>query len=428
MHLSSLCPLCLCGEHDAHLRLALRPLILSSVFILASLAFLGCARVGGDDLVIATAWPASERAAIEAGFQRWLASKNERKPVRIGWVVLAPSDDPARVARRRWPADLILGGPASTFRRMEREARLVPADREGRPAWLVARRAPIVLARNAKAAQGGKDPSRTGLTFDDPRHDEVSLAWARGVLRAGDWAEGYARLVRSAGAPRRVGRVPGSALAAVERGEVVMAPAILPPDSARSASLDLEYLADENAPEWVEGVAVVRGGPHPDRAQEFLRFLVPSSQGQPEPPEPPEEDALLADLLGATLVDAQDELRAAWAMITASGDPSGRVRWMAEPPPWPPASVAVLLDRGEDGMALLDTLAAEIAPEADTRSWLLRSWLRTSRPIDGAFLAELATAADGRLAREPRFRAWLRAEWTAWARQRYQAGEMTNGK
>ena len=115
-------------------------------------------------------------------------------------------------------------------------------------------------------------------------------------------------------------------------------------------------------------------------------------------------------------------------MVATSGDPERLARWMAEPPPWPPASVAALLDRGEDGMALLDTLAAEIAPEADVRSWLLRSWLRTPAPIDGTFLAKLAGAVDGRLAREPRFRAWLRAEWTAWARQRYRAYRMTNEK
>ena len=93
---------------------------------------------------------------------------------------------------------------------------------------------------------------------------------------------------------------------------------------------------------------------------------------------------------------------------------------MTEPPPWPPASVAKLLKRGEEGAALLETLTAEIAPEADVRNWLLRSWLAPPRHVDGRLLAELAGAVDGRLAREPRFRAWLRGEWTAWARQRYR--------
>ena len=112
-----------------------RYLILS---ILSTLSFLGCARVGGDDLVIATTWTEPERAALEAGFRRWAAGKDEAggASVRIGWVILSPGDDLARVARRRWPVDLVLGGPASCFRRMEREGRLVPAEVEGRPAWL----------------------------------------------------------------------------------------------------------------------------------------------------------------------------------------------------------------------------------------------------------------------------------------------------
>jgi hypothetical protein len=40
--------------------------------------------------------------------------------------------------------------------------------------------------------------------------------------------------------------------------------------------------------------------------------------------------------------------------------------------------------------------------------------------VDETLLAEMAHAADGRLIHEPRFRSWLRAEWTASARQRYR--------
>ncbi|MBY0396343.1 MAG: hypothetical protein K2X91_07720, partial [Thermoleophilia bacterium] len=129
-----------------------------------------------------------------------------------------------------------------------------------------------------------------------------------------------------------------------------------------------------------------------------------------------------ADLLGATLVDAADELREARAALAHAGDgDAGRAaRWMTQPPPWPPASVAKILGRESDAMPLLETLAAQVAPEADARGWLLRSWLAPSRPIDGAFLGELAGAVGGRLAREPRFRSWLRGEWAAWARQRYR--------
>ena len=71
-------------------------------------------------------------------------------------------------------------------------------------------------------------------------------------------------------------------------------------------------------------------------------------------------------------------------------------------------------------MALTQTLAREIAPEPAVRAWLVRSWLAPSRLTDDTLLIELAGASDGRLCREPRFRDWLRAEWTAWARQRYR--------
>jgi hypothetical protein len=401
-----------------------RCLILS---ILSTPTIVGCARVGDDDLVIATTWPQSERAALEAGFQRWMASRNEGGPVRIGWIALAPSDDPARVARRRWPVDLLLGGPASSYRQMEREGRLVPAGVAGRPAWLAARRSPVVLAMNARTDTSQPDRSRSEVTFNDPRHDPVALAWAQGVLKAGEWTEGYARLVRWGGSSRPISRTPGAALAAVERREVERTPAVLPPGPERPATL--VFLPEDDAAGWVEGIAALRGGRHPERAQEFLRYVAGRSQADPpgRPPDGPEADDLLADLLGATIVDAQDELRTAWATVHDSGEPERLARWMAEPPPWPPASVAVLLDRGEDGMAMLDTLAAEIAPETDVRAWLLRSWLRTPLPIDGPFLAQLAGAVDGRLAREHRFRAWLKAEWTAWARQRYRRARLANG-
>ena len=93
---------------------------------------------------------------------------------------------------------------------------------------------------------------------------------------------------------------------------------------------------------------------------------------------------------------------------------------MTEPPPWPPASISRMLQRGEEGGTLLESLTGEVVPETDVRAWLLRSWLAPPRPVDGTLLAELARAVDGRLIREPRFRAWLRGEWTAWARQRYR--------
>jgi hypothetical protein len=75
---------------------------------------------------------------------------------------------------------------------------------------------------------------------------------------------------------------------------------------------------------------------------------------------------------------------------------------------------------GERGMAMIETLAGQIAIESTARAWLVRSWLAPGRLFDEDLLDELAVAADGRLCREPAFRDWLHAEWTVWARQRYR--------
>jgi hypothetical protein len=69
---------------------------------------------------------------------------------------------------------------------------------------------------------------------------------------------------------------------------------------------------------------------------------------------------------------------------------------------------------------LIEALAHQVAPELEARVWLLNSWGDPAGPLDGERLAAIAVAADGALVAEPRFRAWLRAEWTAWARQRYR--------
>jgi hypothetical protein len=167
---------------------------------------------------------------------------------------------------------------------------------------------------------------------------------------------------------------------------------------------------------WREGYArLVRIAGHEGRLPRR------AGTGQAGVPSAAGTDLLVADLLGATLVDAQDELWLAWASLERAGVPEQGVQWLTEPPPWPPASVAKYLRRdGERAMSLTETLAAELAPEPAVRAWLIRSWLAPGRTLDDSVIAELAGAVDGRLCREPRFRAWLRGEWTAWARQRYR--------
>jgi hypothetical protein len=173
-------------------------------------------------------------------------------------------------------------------------------------------------------------------------------------------------------------------------------------------------------------MAIPKAAAHREQARVFARFLrerreIRETSHRPATPAPSALLDLTANLLGATLVDAQDELWTAWAALERAGYPSQAVRWMTEAPPWPAASITRIMDRqGEAGLAMLETLAAELAPEPSTRVWLTLSWIGSPKPIDFKTLEELATADDGRLMAEPRVRAWLRAEWTAWARQRYR--------
>lgn len=162
-----------------------------------------------------------------------------------------------------------------------------------------------------------------------------------------------------------------------------------------------------------QGAALVASG-RAERARPLLRAL----EGRAGSP-PSSAVLFLRDLLDATLGEAREEWRMARAALAHAGDPTRSLALFTEAPPWPPASVARMRVRA-DGEALIATLAEQVAPEASARRWLLESWAGPARPIDGTLLAALARADEGRLAAEPRFRAWLRSEWTAWARQRYR--------
>jgi hypothetical protein len=397
-----------------------RASVLLGLFLLS-----GCAgvRLGDAPLTIATAWPETERAELAREFRRWLAGKEGSNDieVRIDWVVLQPGDDFERLVvshgksldGRAHPVDVALGGPAWTYTDLAIRGRLGPSGRPGEPLWCVARRGTIGWAQDPRVETGVP-------AFDDPRRDALTLAWAEGVLRESTWAEGYARLIQTAARAPLICRHGGAARAAVERGEAALTPALPFSDGG-----SLRFRPGDSGARWVEGVAVIAGGDNPTAAQRFVAFL--ATRGQAESPEAedwadPTAAGLLADLLGATLVDAQNELPGAWAACERAGSPPMLRRHLAEAPPWPPASVAKLLHT-EGAGPLVTTLAEQITPDADTRAWLVRSWLAPDRPIEGSLLLQLSTAVDGRLAREPRFRAWLRGEWTAWARQRYRRVE-----
>ncbi len=328
--------------------------------------------------MIVSPWPEAERSDLAAEFRRWaVATPGDGERSGADHV-----DRPGAWRRRDagasaagWRPTWCSAVRAVDLRRLAQAEWLLPVERTAHPLWCVTWRGPIELALNRRCAaprssRAGCCPAQRRaeppveraetVAFDDFRHDPVALEWARGELAAGSWAEGYARLVKWANEPRRVGRQAGSALAAFERGEVAMVPWVgiagRSPGHRRGIIL---VGGPEKPAEWVEGVALVRGGRNPALAQEFVRFL--AGRGQADSPSPgdavgkgdtdsaddPGVAALLADLLGATLVDAQDELWAAWAKLESVDHPERAERWLTEPPPWPPASVDKLLKRGE---------------------------------------------------------------------------------
>jgi hypothetical protein len=372
----------------------------------------------GRPLRVATNWPQVERTRLEDEFQDWLSQRgieNAVGPAQLFWIAVSCPPRPGPPATSLPRADVLLGGPLPEYVRLARLGTLATGDDpiKGSLPCLVVQRQSVILS-------GGLPAPGESVALDDPRVDAAMLTWCTGRLKSGSWNEGYAGLIRLAGrCSRPVGWLPGTAQAALGRGEVGHAigtvagpPGERPPEEAASA-----------LPEGAAILATTGEGP---LAAAFLRFLRERRGAAPLPEaEAPDPDIgdLLADLLGSALVDSQDEVLAAWSVLggVEAAAPSAALSWMTEPPPWPPASVEKLLVRGGDrGLALAHDLAGQLAVDPELRFWLIQSWLRPTRPIDLAVLGELARAGGGRLVREPRFRSWLRSEWTAWARQRYR--------
>jgi hypothetical protein len=368
------------------------------------LVLAGCIPGGPAGLVIATDLPERECRALEAAFRRSLTA--ETAPG-LSWIRVAPGADPARLAGGVRPVDVVIRS-------------LPPADAAG---WRAFRRPDLGLIAHRgmlevraltlpDRREALANPALAGLiALDDPRRDAVTIALAGMMLEDGPWAEGYRALVRLGSLAAPMGRG-DTALARLERGEAALA------------------VTTQHAPELPDR-PIRRLGPGPVAYakalsgtvhEELARRLVDSLEsGDSAAAFPGATTLLLADLLGSTLVDAQPELVEARSSLERLGGAEADRFWdvMGEAPPWPPASIRRL--RADHSSAtLVEDLAAQLAPELDVRYWLLQSWDASPRPIDGAMLETLATAVEGKLASEPRFRAWLRSEWTAWARQRYR--------
>jgi hypothetical protein len=395
-----------------------------------SISASGCTRLGAD-LVVATDWTRPEIAELEAALG----------PLRVAWIRPTETPDPTLLVVRNLRADAVLGGPITVYQGLSVAGRLAAIDDSGEgPTWVVSRRSPLGWALADRPTPGGSDgppiptswddlgdPSQSGrVALGDPRVDPVTLACLTSRLHEGPWGEAYADLVRAAGRAQPIAGQSTSPLAELARGKADMAPTA---EFRAQAVPGLGFRAVQSMGDWIEGAAILSDARNRDAARTLIRAVAERSGERPSTPPEPEADglaeALLADLLGATLVDAQPELRTAIGAIERNPGQPGIEQaryWLVQPPPWPPASIEVLRAKF-DGEALVNALAEQLTPDRDTRFWLIKFWEREERPIDGNFLADLADPTQGRLAGEPRFRAWLRGEWVAWARQRYRRAE-----
>jgi hypothetical protein len=293
----------------------------------------------------------------------------------IRWVRLAPWDDPAHLLDRNVGVDLLLGWPEATLELLERRGLLAPggADPNTSAGWVLV---------SGPADVEGTPPADPPTSIADPRIVPGSRMVVSRIFHEGDWAVGYARLLR-------MGR--GSS----------------------------DFASGIPVEQWG---AIPFGSGHPEAAR--LLVIIASGAGLDGPsasPESPIEPGLIvvqAELIGATVIDSAKELRDAWQAIEQSTDADSMRSELVEPPPWPPASIQDL--RADPSRrSLLGTLAEALVKDRSAREWLISSWESPARPIDRATLIELATVAEGRLIEEPQFLPWLRAEWTAWARQRF---------
>ncbi|MFM7591112.1 MAG: hypothetical protein ACKO85_04890, partial [Isosphaeraceae bacterium] len=137
-------------------------------------------------------------------------------------------------------------------------------------------------------------------------------------------------------------------------------------------------------------------------------------------------DSFRHDLARVILFDLSEDLSATWQLLfkPQSGDIQAITpamsafhkraeAYLAERPPWPPASVTDLTKRR--GFEYVVALIEQIAADGDQRDWLIREFQKEPQPLDPALLDE---SLGGGLLKNVRFRAWLRAEWRAWVAQR----------
>jgi hypothetical protein len=125
--------------------------------------------------------------------------------------------------------------------------------------------------------------------------------------------------------------------------------------------------------------------------------------------------AISDDLASIILFECRSDIQNAWGTIeNSTGELRQRAeKYLTELPPWPPASIQDLQKRR--GFEYIVALVEQMAADGDERDWLIREFQNPETNVNPEVLDQ---ALNGHLQGSIRFRTWLRAEWTAWIRQR----------
>lgn len=321
-------------------------------------------------VVIATPW---DRATCQQ-FTTLLAEAPGDSLPPIRWVRLDPWDDPARLLDAGRTVHLLLGWPTAT---------LAALDDRGLLDAVAAGPFRCVVAEGSEPFHVSDSERRVLTILDgDPRIDPVARDQVASLLARSEGQEGYASVILS-----------------------------------RSSSPPAEDPASDPEPEGFTVASIAQELP-PEARSLLERLRRRSVIESLDSTVSRAVTTLSAELVGATIIDAGTELEHAWEIIEQSPDAAIGRALLGDPPPWPPDSIRSL---GNDPSrrSMIETLAAALVDDPESRAWLLKSWQEPSRPVDRALLDALASANEGRLLRSSRVLPWLRAEWTAWARQRY---------
>ena len=380
---------------------------------------------------LVTPWDKSLQTNWTKDFTNWILASNQAT-VNVSWLVVSENElsrtPPERLAQI---SDGLLGGHHAIHRKFQS----FPVTTQA----LKPVRVPIVSKfpdssrgrskANTLSTSTNLSWSNTGdpnlwpvidqfLKLPDPQTDLLSQAYTSSVFRsAPDQATGFARWIRLA---RQVHPMQA-------------------PDTDKSSIVSLDSITKQNLEIWKGGTGLTTAlgmseagpiywpeclslwkSPQPPSSQTdtFQEFCRKSNRltGVLNPDESTTRaHASTNDLASIILFECRSDIQTAWGTIENS---TGEIRqraekYLTELPPWPPASIQDLQKRR--GFEYVVALVEQMASDGDERDWLIREFQNQETKVN---LEVLDQALNGHLQGSIRFRTWLRAEWTAWIRQR----------